>query len=110
MSATDANTKEQLVKNVKAWIQMDNEIKEFQKEIKVRFNWCQKFCLFYVFVSVTYSNYIFYNEFYLFFFFSTAGCCTSGCTGCTIGCSQGFRLSGCTIGCSQGFQIIYCII
>ena len=69
MSATDANTKEQLVKNVKAWIQMDNEIKEFQKEIKVRFNWCQKFCLFYVFVSVTYSNYIFYNEFYLFFFF-----------------------------------------
>ena len=36
MSATDANTKEQLVKNVKAWIQMDNEIKEFQKEIKER--------------------------------------------------------------------------
>ena len=35
MSATDANTKEQLVKNVKAWIQMDNEIKEFQKEIKL---------------------------------------------------------------------------
>ena len=28
MSVTDANTKEQLVKNVKAWIQMDNEIKD----------------------------------------------------------------------------------
>lgn len=35
-SATDANTKEQLVKYVKGWIQMDNEIKEFQKEIKER--------------------------------------------------------------------------
>ena len=31
MSVTDANTKEQLVKNVKAWIQMDNEIKEINK-------------------------------------------------------------------------------
>jgi hypothetical protein len=35
-SVTDANTKEQLVKYVKGWIQMDNEIKEFQKEIKER--------------------------------------------------------------------------
>ena len=34
MSSTDANTKEQLVKFVKGWIQMDNEMKEFQKEIK----------------------------------------------------------------------------
>jgi hypothetical protein len=36
MSSTDANTKEQLVKFVKGWIQMDNEIKEHQKEIKER--------------------------------------------------------------------------
>ena len=35
-SSTSSETKEQLVKNVKAWIQMDNEIKEFQKEIKER--------------------------------------------------------------------------
>jgi hypothetical protein len=34
--ASDANTKEQLVKYVKGWIQMDNEIKEFQKGIKER--------------------------------------------------------------------------
>ena len=38
MSSTDANTKEQLVKFVKGWIQMDNEIKEHQKEIKERRN------------------------------------------------------------------------
>ena len=31
-----SETKDQLVKNVKAWIQMDNEIKEFQKQIKDR--------------------------------------------------------------------------
>jgi hypothetical protein len=35
-SSTSYETKEQLVKNVKAWIQMDNEIKEFQKQIKER--------------------------------------------------------------------------
>jgi hypothetical protein len=35
-TATTSDTKEQLVKNVKAWIQMDNEIKEFQKQIKER--------------------------------------------------------------------------
>lgn len=35
-AASDVNTKEQLVKYVKGWIQMDNEIKEFQKEIKER--------------------------------------------------------------------------
>ena len=31
-----SETKDQLVKHVKGWIQMDNEIKEFQKEIKER--------------------------------------------------------------------------
>ena len=36
-SASSASeTKDQLVKHVKGWIQMDNEIKEFQKEIKER--------------------------------------------------------------------------
>ena len=35
-SSSSSETKEQLVKNVKAWIQMDNEIKEFQKQIKER--------------------------------------------------------------------------
>jgi len=35
MSAS-SETKDQLVKHVKGWIQMDNEIKEFQKEIKER--------------------------------------------------------------------------
>lgn len=35
-SASSSETKDQLVKNVKAWIQMDNEIKEFQKQIKER--------------------------------------------------------------------------
>jgi|LakMenEpi03Aug12_release.lakeMendotaPanAssembly.Ray.scaffolds.fasta_scaffold174634_2 hypothetical protein len=38
-SASGSNgseTKDQLVKHVKGWIQMDNEIKEFQKEIKER--------------------------------------------------------------------------
>jgi len=35
-AASDANTKEQLIKYVKGWIQMDNEIKEFQKGIKER--------------------------------------------------------------------------
>ena len=36
-SASSASeTKDQLVKHVKVWIQMDNEIKEFQKEIKER--------------------------------------------------------------------------
>ena len=35
-AASAAETKEQLVKHVKGWIQMDNEIKEFQKEIKER--------------------------------------------------------------------------
>ena len=37
MSASSSSeTKDQLVKHVKGWIQMDNEIKEFQKEIKER--------------------------------------------------------------------------
>jgi hypothetical protein len=35
-ASSSSETKEQLVKNVKAWIQMDNEIKEFQKQIKER--------------------------------------------------------------------------
>lgn len=35
-SASSSETKDQLVKHVKGWIQMDNEIKEFQKEIKER--------------------------------------------------------------------------
>ena len=35
-SSSSSETKEQLVKNVKAWIQMDNEIKDFQKQIKER--------------------------------------------------------------------------
>ena len=35
-SSSSSETKEQLVKNVKAWIQMDNEIKEFKKQIKER--------------------------------------------------------------------------
>jgi hypothetical protein len=35
-AASAAETKDQLVKHVKGWIQMDNEIKEFQKEIKER--------------------------------------------------------------------------
>jgi len=33
-----SDTKEQLIKHVKGWIQMDNEIKEHQKEIKERKN------------------------------------------------------------------------
>lgn len=35
-SSSSSDTKDQLVKHVKGWIQMDNEIKEFQKEIKER--------------------------------------------------------------------------
>ena len=35
-SSSSSETKDQLVKHVKGWIQMDNEIKEFQKEIKER--------------------------------------------------------------------------
>ena len=35
-SASATETKDQLVKHVKGWIQMDNEIKEFQKQIKER--------------------------------------------------------------------------
>jgi Family of unknown function (DUF5760) len=35
-AAASSDTKDQLVKHVKGWIQMDNEIKEFQKEIKER--------------------------------------------------------------------------
>ena len=35
-TSSSSETKEQLVKNVKAWIQMDNEIKDFQKQIKER--------------------------------------------------------------------------
>ena len=35
-SAASSETKDQLVKHVKGWIQMDNEIKEFQKGIKER--------------------------------------------------------------------------
>ena len=35
-ASSSSETKDQLVKHVKGWIQMDNEIKEFQKEIKER--------------------------------------------------------------------------
>jgi hypothetical protein len=35
-ASASSDTKDQLVKHVKGWIQMDNEIKEFQKEIKER--------------------------------------------------------------------------
>jgi hypothetical protein len=35
-ASAPSETKDQLVKHVKGWIQMDNEIKEFQKEIKER--------------------------------------------------------------------------
>lgn len=34
--SSSTETKDQLVKYVKGWIQMDNEIKEFQKQIKER--------------------------------------------------------------------------
>ena len=33
-ASASSETKDQLVKHVKGWIQMDNEIKEFKKEIK----------------------------------------------------------------------------
>ena len=35
-TSASSETKDQLVKHVKGWIQMDNEIKEFQKQIKER--------------------------------------------------------------------------